>query len=48
MAPTGRFSRIARSHPVHPVLELLPDAAAHRAGTEALIETFHLEGVGGA
>jgi pimeloyl-ACP methyl ester carboxylesterase len=31
-----------------PVLELLPDAAAQRAKTEDIIDTFHREGVGAA
>jgi pimeloyl-ACP methyl ester carboxylesterase len=31
-----------------PILELLPDAAAQRANTEDIIETFHREGLGAA
>lgn len=31
-----------------PVLELLPDAAEHRAATEDVVETFHREGVDAA
>jgi pimeloyl-ACP methyl ester carboxylesterase len=31
-----------------PVLELLPDAAEQRAETDAIIETFHREGMGAA
>lgn len=31
-----------------PVLELLPDAAAQRAATEDIIDTFHRDGVGAA
>lgn len=42
----GRVRTLVAHEP--PVLELLPDAATHRAGTEALIDTFHREGVGAA
>ncbi|MFI5617829.1 alpha/beta fold hydrolase [Streptomyces sp. NPDC051567] len=42
----GRVRTLVAHEP--PLLELLPDAAAHRADTEDIIETFHRDGVGAA
>lgn len=50
LALVARHPRRVRTLIAHepPVLELLPDAAVHRAGTEALIEIFHRDGVSAA
>ncbi len=42
----GRVRTLVAHEP--PVLELLPDAAEQRAATEALIATFHRDGLGAA
>lgn len=42
----GRVRTLVAHEP--PLLELLPDAAQHRADTEDIIETFHRDGVGAA
>ncbi|WP_306366035.1 alpha/beta fold hydrolase [Nocardiopsis sp. CC223A] len=42
----GRFGTVVAHEP--PVLELLPDAAEQRAATEAIIGTYHRDGVGAA
>jgi len=39
----GRVRTLVAHEP--PLLELLPDAARHRANTEAIIETFHTDGL---
>ena len=39
----GRVRTLVAHEP--PLLELLPDAARHRANTEAIIETFHADGL---
>ena len=39
----GRVRTLVAHEP--PLLELLPDAARHRANTEAIIETFHRDGL---
>ena len=50
LALVSRHSTRVRTLIAHepPVLELLPDAAAQRAKTEEIIETFHHDGVGAA
>ena len=40
---SGRVRTLVAHEP--PLLELLPDAARHRANTEAIIETFHADGL---
>mgnify|MGYP003776170815 CR=1 FL=1 len=42
----GRLRTLVAHEP--PLLELLPDVAEQRAGTEDIIETFHRDGVGAA
>jgi pimeloyl-ACP methyl ester carboxylesterase len=39
----GRVRTLVAHEP--PLLELLPDAAQHRANTEAIIDTFHTDGL---
>ncbi len=50
LALATRFPDRARTVVAHepPLLELLPDAAEHRAAVDAVIDTFHRDGVGAA